>query len=184
MGVTYQGKDKEAIRGGMRHALNPQACPWPFSSHQARPSGSAAHRTLPSRSLWVTNLMSILRHSDFCIHVCFFHGEGALSEELCFSMAGDGWVFIQELKMAGICLIPGLNTVGLQALPLPNGLDFPPDLVPARDQVYACFLRTDSVKHVASGTWWQAAEALALSPNTSGTRLSHGGLQVWGIRQN
>ena len=99
-------------------------------------------------------------------------------------MAGDGWVFFQELKMTGICLIPRLNTVGLQALPLPNGLDIPPELVPARDQVYACFLRTGSVKHVASGTWWQAAEALALSPNTSGTCLSYCGLQVWGIRQN
>lgn len=32
----------------------------------------------------------------------FFHGEEALNEELCFSMAGDGWVFFQELKMAGI----------------------------------------------------------------------------------
>lgn len=56
----------------------------------------------------------------------FCDGE-AQNEELCFKTAGDGWVFFQELtlelKITGICLNPKLDPGGLQALPLPYGLE-------------------------------------------------------------
>lgn len=91
-------------------------------------------------------------------------------------MAGDDWVSFQELilelKMAGICLIPRLNAVGLQALPLPSGSDIPSDLAPAGHQVHACFLRADRLGQTCGlRTGRQVAWALALLSDTTGRSL-------------